>query len=277
MTTITDDYRNYLHYERAASEHTVRAYMSTLRMFQDSLGERSILSATKSDARRFLYVGGRSRATVNRHRAALKAFFKWAQEEGHADHCPVSALPTQKPTDKLPEVVPAPMATTIIDQRVLTSRDKALLELLYSGGLRVSEAAGLDIEDCNFTDGIVKVLGKGRRERYCIIGTRASEAIQAYIKGRTSGPVFLNRFGDRLTTRSMRRVVKAAGERCGVDIHPHVLRHSFATHMLDNGADLRAIQELLGHVNINTTTRYTRVSQGRLMAVHEATHPHAKD
>jgi site-specific recombinase XerD len=267
---------NYLRVERGASPHTLRAYLSTLEMFQGALGEKDILVATRLDARRFLYRETWSRSTINRHMGALKCFYKWAMREELVTHSPVAALMAVKPTQKLPEVVSVEKACAIIDQKFLTSRDRALLEVLYCGGLRVSEAVGLDIEDCRLAEGLVKVLGKGMKERWCVLGPRAGAVVQAYIGSRTSGPVFLNRFRTRLTARSARRVVKAAGERMGVDIHPHVFRHSFATHMLDNGCDLRAIQELLGHEDISTTVRYTQVTTTRLLEVYNASHPHAK-
>jgi integrase/recombinase XerC len=159
-------------------------------------------------------------------------------------------------------------------------RDRAILELLYASGVRVAELAGLAVEDVDLREGSVRVLGKGRKERVVPIGRKAIEALQAYLGSReeSRGPLFRNRRGGRLTVRSLHRIVRARGRAAGLvaRVTPHTLRHTFATHLLDAGADLRLIQELLGHARLTTTQRYTHVSAERLARVYDAAHPRAK-
>lgn len=246
------------------------------------------LSAVGASALR-AFLAGRlrdgARSSVARKLAALRAFFRWLAREGLVDNpCEaVSApkvprlLPVHLSTDELSALLAAPDVGT-----PLGLRDRALLELLYSCGLRAAECAGLDWPAIHEGLGVARVFGKGRKERVVPVGPDALEALRAYRAGwtlerRQPKAVFLNARGGRLTTRSIGRIVERRVREAGIAAHatPHSLRHSFATHLLENGADLRAIQEMLGHASIATTQRYTHLELARLAAVYDKAHPRA--
>ena len=235
------------------------------------------------------YLHGRNRkTTVARKLSAIRSFFRFIHKHGLMDNNPVEALPTPKLGAPIPVYLPVDDMFRLLEAikpvGLLGLRNRAILETLYSTGVRVSELAGLNMEDLDTQCDMMRVLGKGRKERLVPIGRTALAAITVYrralaeqtgIGEQAGGAVFLNKDKGRLTTRSMARVVDKFARACGlaIPVSPHALRHSFATHMLDAGADLRAVQELLGHSSLSTTQRYTHVSIDRLMAAYDKAHP----
>lgn len=267
----------------------MRAYQGTLSRLEGHLleQEKDFGSATRNDLRAFLFAVGRGRApsTLARHVSAIKTFYKWALRRGHVEADPADGLRPPKVGRRLPRFLSVEEASKVCDQGAPASeqslRDRAVVELLYSSGLRVSEAAALDRGDVDFDGGIVRVRqGKGGKERHVPLGVPALQALRDYLAttDHAEPAVFRNRKGTRISTRSLYDIVRKAGELSGVPrVHPHALRHSFATHLLDSGADLRAIQEMLGHSSLSTTQRYTHVSVDALLRVYRDAHPHAKD
>lgn len=230
-----------------------------------------------------------SRASIQRALSALRTFFSFLVREGVLENSPAHSLNMPRQDKKLPHFLYQEEARRLVeapDTSTLAGlRDRAILELIYGSGLREAEAAALNVGDINFDNGYVTVLGKGSRLRKEPVGKEANKALKAYLKARSeqgipadgSAPLFLNPRGGRLTTRSYQNIVAKYARQAGLmkDISPHGLRHSFATHLLDNGADIRAVQELLGHASVTTTQIYTHVSSARLRAVYDRTHPRA--
>jgi integrase/recombinase XerC len=242
--------------------------------------------ASRTQLRKFLFHAGRGRSssTMARHVAAIRTFYRWLLREGHTESSPAELLQSPKVGQRLPRVATVQEAEDLFVEppaSPLQLRDRALLEVLYGAGLRVGEAEALDRDEVDLVAGVVRVRkGKGKKERRVPLGPPAIAAVREWIEASPDGgpPLFLNARGGRLTARSMRRIVRKAGLKAGVaGLHPHALRHSFATHLLDAGADLRGIQELLGHASLSTTQRYTRVSMESLIATYQRAHPHAKD
>jgi integrase/recombinase XerC len=272
--------------EPRASPHTLRAYaqnLEVLRAWCEREGVRKPAGLTHRLLRGFLVAlngKGLSRATVARYLAATRTYTRFLAREGILPRDPARAL--RAPARKRP--LPIHLGERDVDRLLAaagSARDRAILETLYGGGLRVSELAGLDLDDLDLRSGVARVRGKGRKERLAPLGSAAAAALREYLASRPRvadpRPVFLNRHGKRLTVRSVHRMLGAAALRAGVDARttPHTLRHSFATHLLDRGADLREVQELLGHKNIATTQIYTHVSVERLKKVYEKSHPRA--
>jgi integrase/recombinase XerC len=298
------DFQAYLADERRLSPRSVLAYRTDLARFTDfwhrefgeepagktrltrvdTLAVRSYLAA--------LHRGGLANRSIARHLSTLRTFFRWACREGHLDKSPARGLPSPRVPRSLPR------AMTLADTESLLSagkgdsvpqRERALFELLYAAGLRVSEAAGLDLEDVELSARLLRVTGKGSKERIVPFGEEAEDALRAWLPVRAAlriaaseaggrgEPLFVNRQGGRLTTRSMARLLKKRLLAAGLprDISPHALRHTFATHLLQAGADLRAIQELLGHASLSTTQKYTHLDAARLQQVYRRAHPKA--
>jgi len=270
----------------SASPHTLRAYtqnLETFAAFCDAEGVRAPKELTHRFLRGFLVeLNGRglAKSSVARYVAAVRAFTRHLVRENVIANDPARALRTPAHRRPLPLHLGEDDVGRLIDA-AKTPRDRAILETLYGGGLRVSELVGLDRADLDLGRGIARVRGKGRKERLAPLGGAASRALADYLGGRPSDadprPVFVNRKGSRLTVRSVHRLLRDCALRAGVDPRatPHTLRHSFATHLLDRGADLREVQELLGHKNIATTQIYTHVSMERLRKVYERAHPRA--
>lgn len=271
--------------ERGFSAHTLRAYERVLVDLEAHLSERgrSFADASRLDLRGWLFHAGRGKAPASRAQgvAAIRTFYRWLLREEVVTSSPAEELASPRVGRTLPHFLSIPQAADLIDGGdELPLRDRALLELLYGGGLRVGEAEQLDWSDLDLVEGMVRVRrGKGGKERRVPVGPPAIEALAALREqGSGDGPVFLNARGGRLSQRSMRKVVQQAGLARGLGgLHPHALRHSFATHLLDRGADLRGIQELLGHASLSTTQRYAHVSTQSLLAVYRDAHPHARD
>lgn len=284
---LLDRFLQYLDAERGASAHTRRAYEGTLDglvIYADERG-RSVRDLARPDLRGFLFrvARGKAPATAARHRSAIKAFYRWLRRTGRIDADPAHDLGAPRPGRQLPRTLTQEQAHEVMEGAVdgASARDAAIVELLYGTGLRVGEAAALELADVDLRSGLVRVRrGKGGKERRVPIGGAAVAAVRAWLDVRPSvahDVLFTNQRGGPLTARSLRRVVAARGLDAGVGgLHPHALRHSYATHMLDQGADLRGIQELLGHRSLSTTQRYTHVSMDRLLDVHRSAHPHGK-
>ena len=276
----------HLSAERGASPHTVRAYGRTTADLGAWLAERGATygEVDRRDLRAFLSRVGRGRApaTLARHVAALRTFYRWLEAEGAIAASPVASLKAPKVGRHLPRVLSRREADQLFEADPTTPtglRDRALVELLYGAGLRVGEAEALDREDLDLVEGIVRVRqGKGGKDRVVPLGPPAIAALRAWLEVTPeAGPaVFVNQRAGRLSARSMRHVVRTRGLRSDVPgLHPHALRHSFATHLLDAGADLRGIQELLGHASLSTAQRYTQVSTEKLVETYLRAHPHA--
>jgi integrase/recombinase XerC len=285
---LLDAWATHLRAERHASPHTIRAYLTDLRQFLAVAGPlRTVAPDTIRHWLRTLD-GEAERTSIGRKLAAVRSFYHFLVDGGRVRRDPTLGISTPKTSRKLPvhltldevdRLLVAPAA-----DRWLGLRDRAMLEVLYSSGLRVSELAGLDWEAIDVQTGCLRVLGKGRKERVVPIGRPALRALATYREAAraagvpaSTGPVFRNARGGRLTTRSvarlMERHVLASGAATGAS--PHALRHTFATHLLGAGADLRAIQELLGHASLSTTQRYTHVDLRRLMEAYDRAHPRA--
>lgn len=284
------DFADHLARVVRASPHTKRAYVSDLRQLAAWLLEsgKSLDGADRDDLRAFLAArfGANQPATLARKQASLRAYYQHRVRMGHLADSPARRLVSPRRRRSLPNVVSVDDVFALLDtpstRTAAGLRDRCALELLYGAGLRVSELVGLDLAD--FIDGrsAMRVRGKGGKERVVPLVEKARAALEAYLARRGElggGPaLLLNRRGGRLTTRTVARNLAKYALVCGTQrhVHPHALRHSFATHLLDMGADLRGIQELLGHASLSTTQRYTHVSSERLVQIYEDAHPRAR-
>lgn len=280
----------YLAAERGASEHTVRSYRADLLDCVAFLERRALGALPDADARVVrgyladLHARGLARTSIARRLATLRSFFRFLIRRGRARVNPAREVRTPRLPGRLPAHLPIDQSEALFRQPLgddeAGRRDRAILEVLYASGVRVAELSGLDVEDADLRDGSVRVLGKGRKERIVPLGRKAVEALRTYLGARegTRGALFRNSRGGRLTVRSLHRIVRARARAAGLAgrVTPHTLRHTFATHLLDAGADLRLIQELLGHARLATTQRYTHVSADRLAKVYDAAHPRAR-
>ncbi len=274
---------DFLRVERGCSANTVRAYTKTLTLLARHLEKsgRSTLTARKVDLRSFLFEVGRGRApaTLARHVAALRTYSGWLVETERSVTALALELEPPRVGRHLPRFVSVAKADEVLEAPH-PLRDRALLEVLYGAGLRVGELCALDPDDVDLNTGLVRVRrGKGGKERRVPMGAVAAAAVADWLeeRGDEPGPLFLNARGGRIGDRTVRRVVTRVGRAAGVgDLHPHALRHSFATHLLDAGADLRGIQELLGHASLSTTQRYTHVSVQALLDTYRNAHPRAR-
>ena len=293
---LVDAFLDYLRHERNASPLTVRNYGADLgefaTWFHDKTGRECDWARLEPiHARGFLvHLTERKleRATIHLKMSALRSFYRWLVRLGHVKQNPVVGLALPKLAKKLPQFLTVAQMEALLEAPVKTDgeavaqwRDKAMLEVLYSAGLRIHELVGLNDEDVDLLGEIVRVRGKGKKERLAAIGAPAVDAVQKYqtLRGSDSprSPLFRNLQGDRLTARSVQRLLKKYLIACGLDpsLTPHKLRHSFATHLLDAGADLRSVQELLGHASLSTTQIYTHVTAERLKKVYQQAHPRA--
>ncbi len=281
--------------ERNASVHTLRAYGNDLAQFAAYAGDADLRSLDHVRIRGFLshlYERGLSKTSVARALAALRSLYRWLAREGLADQNPAALVSTPKLPKRLPRVPTIEEMNTVLDGDMpaaapFPERDRAILELLYSCGIRNSELIGINLDDIRWSGEAILIRGKGRKERYVPFGDSAGAALAAYVPARqkllaerkkSTPALLINQRGGRLTTRSVGRIVKriAVAKGLSPDVHPHTLRHAFGTHMLEEGADLRAIQELLGHERLSTTQRYTQLSMKHVIQVYDQTHPRAK-
>lgn len=279
----------YLAVERGASPHTVRGYAGDLREFSAFLRRGGDLGPSAVDTRSVrgylasLHQRGLAKSSIGRKLASVRSCLRFLARRGVIEQNPARLVRSPRPPRRLPSFLPKDESKQLLDRAHGPSasgcRDHALLELLYATGIRVAECCGLDGTDVDRSHGTVRVLGKGDKERVVPVGEVALQAIDAYLaaRGRPDGPLFTNARGGRLTTRSAQRIVGRQARLSGTSrrVTPHTLRHTFATHMLGEGADLRLIQELLGHRRLSTTQRYTHVSPEHLMKVYDAAHPRA--
>lgn len=298
--SLLEHFQHYLSVERNVSRHTQRNYISDLRQFSQFLQrdypERDFTTVDGLTIRSYLGVLHKKnrKSSIARKLASLRTFFRFLVRKGILKENPASAVSTPRLEKYVPGFLSIDEMFALLgmpDQTTLTGvRDRAIMEMLYSSGLRVSELVGMNEGHLDRNLGIVKVMGKGKKERIVPVGGKALEALQNYASAlgmmperipppSVSRPLFLNRRGGRLTARSVARIINRYIEQCGLvkNISPHSLRHTFATHMLDAGADLRAIQELLGHVSLSTTQKYTHVSVGRLMETYDKAHPRSRE
>ncbi|MDP3049138.1 MAG: tyrosine recombinase XerC, partial [Thermodesulfovibrionales bacterium] len=289
MNSHIQQFLRYLEIERGVSPHTLRAYRKDLEAFSSHVKSK-VEDIGLNDIRGFVAEeinSGHKKTTAGRRLAAVRSFLKFLYREGYIKSNPAKLVPTPKLPKMLPKFLSVDDVFSLVEKPegigFLPARDRAILELLYSSGLRVSELAGLNAEDINVREGLVKVKGKGKKERIVPVGTKAVEAIKTYFIERVllkkkDGAFFLNRNGARLTDRSIRRIVIKYAKAIGVNsrIGPHTLRHTFASHLLQGGADLRVIQELLGHSSLSTTQKYTHLDITHLMDTYDKAHPLAK-
>ncbi len=305
MKKYLESFKNYLEFEKNCSPHTVRNYTSDLRQYLAFLAARGIktLEVDRLTVRSWLADLQRriGKNSAGRKVASVRGFYRYLLREGEISSNPIEEVSIPKAEKRLPKFFSVDDVFRLMEapkaDKKLVVRDKAILELLYSSGLRVSELTGLNISDINIKAEMIKVLGKGNKERMIPIGSKAIEALSAYMEvkkdqaktpnntsgdnkneGKAHEAVFLNYRGDRLTSRSVARIVEKYLRKAGVPGRgsPHTLRHSFATHLLDSGADLRGIQELLGHASLSTTQKYTHITTDKLMEVYDKAHPRAK-
>ena len=287
-----EEYLAYLKLERGLSPATVVSYRQDLALFEAFLTQRRIDSPTRVQAghvREFLQSirAHRTASTVARKLSAVRGFFKFLEGQRTIARSPTAFIETPRLWHRLPQTLNLPEIERLlgsISPEGLGIRDRAMVELLYGTGLRVSELVSLDLESCNFEAGFLRCIGKGNTERIVPLGRQATGALSRYLQ--TERPqlvrrrsderaLFVNRRGARLTRQRVWQLLRryAAAGLITTSVSPHTLRHSFATHLLERGADLRTVQELLGHASVSTTQRYTHVDRARLKSIHEKYHP----
>jgi integrase/recombinase XerC len=281
--------------QRNASAHTIKAYSGDLAEFSAYVGSRGWKQIDHVTIRGFLshlYEKGLGKTSVARALAAVRSLYRWLAQEGVVEQNPASLVSTPKLPRKLPRVPTIEEMNGVLDGKMpeiaaFPQRDLLMLELLYGCGIRNSELTGINLEDIRLSAEAILIRGKGRKERYVPFGDSVKAAVAAYLPVRlkmlaeqekTSSALLVNWRGGRLTTRSVGRIIKkiAVAKGLSPDVHPHTLRHAFGTHMLEEGADLRAIQEMLGHERLSTTQRYTQLSIKHVLHVYDQTHPRAK-
>jgi integrase/recombinase XerC len=281
--------------ELNASPHTIKAYTGDLDNFAAYIGPRDWRHIDHVTIRGFLshlYEKGLSKTSVARSLAAVRSLYRWLAQEGVVEQNPASLVSTPKLPKKLPRVPTIEEMNTVFqgpmpEVAAFPERDRLMFELLYGCGIRNSELIGINLDDIRLSAEAVLIRGKGKKERYVPFGDSVKSALGAYLPVRlqllaerkiNTNALLINQRGGRLTTRSAGRIVKKIAVAKGLppDVHPHTLRHAFGTHMLEEGADLRAIQEMLGHERLSTTQRYTQLSMKHVLEVYDQTHPRAK-
>jgi integrase/recombinase XerC len=290
MDKHIDNFLTHLE-RRGLSPNTVKAYRKDLRQFAGSTGTVHPREVTIVIIRAFLadlVSHGISKRSLARKLSTIRAFFKYLADSHVVESSPAEAIRTPRFRRRLPNFLDVEQAKKIVEapaaeKSQLSMRDVAILELIYSSGMRVSELVSLDKGEIDLYSGVVRIIGKGSKERLVPIGSYARAALEKYLRTRKAAvrerALFVNRFGRRLTARSVRRVVAKYAALLGLSgkVSPHTLRHSFATHMLDAGCDLRTLQEMLGHSSLSTTQVYTHVTTRRMQEVYEKAHPRARE
>lgn len=292
LTLFIEKFIKHLEAERGVSKHTIRAYRKDLQEFS-SFSKSSVEAIEVIDIRGFissLMIKGSAKSTVSRKLASIRSFLGYMHQEGYVKLNHAKLVPMPRGTKSLPNFLTVDDAFRILETpygiEFVKVRDRAILELLYGCGIRVAELSDMNIDEVNLREGLIKVRGKGKKERIIPFGNKAADALKLYMVERmlfkrkkkisqTETALFLNIRGSRLTDRQVRRIVVKYAKAAGVQgqIGPHTLRHSFATHLLIEGADLRVIQELLGHASLSTTQKYTHLDIGHLIDVYDKTHP----
>ncbi|WP_223702430.1 site-specific tyrosine recombinase XerD [Sutcliffiella deserti] len=294
-----DQLKDFLHFllvEKGLAENTIISYERDLKsyiLYMEKVEEVSsfneVSRATIIQFLKFLQDKGKSSKTLARHIASIRSFHQFLLRDKVTTQDPTVHIETPKPQQKLPQVLSVEEVQALLEvpdtQKDFGIRDKAMLELLYATGIRVSELISLNLSDVHLTMGFIRCIGKGNKERIIPLGKIAQDAIHIYIEGsrnrlkknKSTEALFLNHHGNRLTRQGYWKILKKLSREAGInkDLTPHTLRHSFATHLLENGADLRAVQEMLGHADISTTQIYTHVSKNRLKDVYSMFHPRA--
>jgi integrase/recombinase XerC len=290
MNIYIDKFIRYLDIERAVSAHTLRAYRKDLEDFFEYVKTEPD-KIDMMDVRGFIadqIKQGLNKTTVGRRLASIRSFFKFLCREGYIKSNPAKLVPNPKLPKLLPRFLSVDDVFSLVEKPegigFIPVRDKAILELLYSSGPRVSELSGLNIDDLNIKGYLIKIKGKGKKERIVPVGSKAIDAMKSYMIERMllkskDRALFLNRMGTRLTDRGVRRIVVKYAKALTINgqIGPHTLRHTFATHLLQGGADLRVIQELLGHSSLSTTQKYTHLDITHLMDIYDKAHPFARE
>ena len=292
MERQLDAYCTHLRSERQVSPHTLEAYRRDLNKVLVYCEKHQLTSWAALDIQHLRslvarqHQQGQSSRSLARLLSAVRGLYHYLNREGICEHDPANGLSPPKGERRLPKTLDTDRALQLLDGAIeddfLAHRDQAILELFYSSGLRLSELTGLDMEQLDLSEGLVQVLGKGSKTRVLPVGSKAREALQAWIKLRAlanpeDDAVFISQQGRRLGPRAIQKRVKAVGEReLGQNLHPHMLRHSFASHLLESSQDLRAVQELLGHADIKTTQIYTHLDFQHLATVYDSAHPRAK-
>jgi integrase/recombinase XerC len=281
--------------ERNASPHTIKAYAGDLDSFAVYVGSRNWAAIDHLTIRGFLshlYERGLGKTSVARSLAAVRSLYRWLAQEGIVEQNPAALVSTPKLPKKLPRVPTIEEMNSVLDGQMpevaaFPERDRMMFELLYGCGIRNSELIGINLDDIRLSAEAILIRGKGKKERYVPFGAAVKAALGAYLPARqqvlaghrkNANALLINRRGGRLTTRSVGRIIKKIAVAKGLppDVHPHTLRHAFGTHLLEEGADLRAIQEMLGHERLSTTQRYTQLSMKHVLQVYDQTHPRAK-
>ena len=281
--------------ERNASPHTIKAYSGDLESFAGYTGSRPWKEIDHLTVRGFLshlYEKGLSKTSVARSLAAVRSLYRWLAQQGVVEQNPAKLVATPKLPKKLPRVPTIEEINTVLEGEMpevasFPERDRLLLELLYGCGIRNSELVGINVDDIRLSAEAILIRGKGKKERYVPFGDAVRTALATYLPRRqqvvrgqkqNNAALLINQRGGRLTTRSVGRIIKTIAVARGLppDVHPHTLRHAFGTHLLEEGADLRAIQEMLGHERLSTTQRYTQLSMKHVLDVYDRTHPRAK-
>lgn len=281
--------------QQNVSPHTFKAYAIDLNKFAEYIGQRPLRGIDHLAIRGFLshlYDHGLSKTSVARALAAVRSLYRWLAQEGSVSQNPAALVSTPKLPKKLPRVPTVEEMNSVLDGDMpeiatFPERDRLMFELLYGCGIRNSEMVDINIHDIRQSDEVILVRGKGKKERYVPFGDAIKAALAEYLPKRQQalaerkklvGKLLINMRGGSLTTRSVGRIIKklAVAKGLSPDVHPHTLRHAFGTHMLEEGADLRAIQEMLGHERLSTTQRYTQLSMKHVLQVYDRTHPRAK-
>lgn len=297
LQSAIDSFLRYLKIERNSSELTIKSYSEDLESLQEFFDEQVGRQPAPEDVTvgmlrsyvSYLHECQYARSTIARRLACLRSFFRYCTREQIVDNNPAKALRTPRVGRKLPHFLTTEQVSKLLEAPPANTgpglRDRAILETMYTAGLRVSELVGMNLEDWDRDASILRVRGKGRKERVAPVGSYAARALSRWCEVREPDPtdpdglqaVFLNRFGRRLTTRSIGRMLDKHLKMVGLETvtSPHTLRHSFATHLLDGGADLRSVQELLGHKSLTTTQIYTHISTRHLRETYEKAHPHS--
>ena len=296
-TPVEKTIERFLHSlrQRNASVHTIKAYTGDLANFAAYVGSRNWRSIDHLTIRGFLsrlYEKDLEKTSVARALAAVRSFYRWLAQEGLVEQNPAALVSTPKLPKKLPRVPTIEEMNTVLDGQMpevasFPERDRMMFELLYGCGIRNSELIGINLDDIRLSSEAILIRGKGKKERYVPFGDSVKTALAIYlplrqqtlaVRKKNTTALLINQRGGRLTTRSVGRIIKkiAIAKGLSPDVHPHTLRHAFGTHMLEEGADLRSIQEMLGHERLSTTQRYTQLSMKHVLEVYDQTHPRAK-
>ncbi len=297
MEKFIDDFSLFLEHEKRASAHTLKNYLVDLQQFKEFVKERFKKANTVVELNNIDHLvvrdyigslfGNKNPTSIARKLSSIRSFFDYCLRQGHVNNNPAKEVASPKIPKRIPKFLTVDETFTLLNapdsKTVLGARDQAILELLYASGLRVSELVALAIPDINLEEGMVRVLGKGRKERLVPVGEKATQALKHYYEFRKSlvtdgnDAIFVNKHGQRISVRSVERMLVKYLRQTGINktVTPHVLRHTFATHLLNAGADMRGIQELLGHSSLSTTQKYTHITLEKMMEVYDNSHPKA--